>query len=625
MALPSVPQGYDSWNEFIEDNAPAVAQAQGLTLQEAKASLKLLYASEPIRSAAGQPYYREYNVFTNWASRALLPDQGRPWKLDLNISVANILQGTSSYWLDPSDFSTMFQDPAGTTPVTAVGQSVRLMLDKSRDLTLGPELVTNGTFDTATNWTLGSGWTISGGQANYAGLGVSAQSLSQSINLVAGRSYEITFTLVRQAGAFTPRIVGATVVSGTIRSTTGTFKEIITAPASPTKFEIFAGANAVGSVDNISVREIPGNHFTQANVANAPILGREPFGGRRNLLTFTEEFDDAAWIKAGTTITPNVVAAPDGTMTADEIRYSGGGANQFNAGLSTAVTTPITISFWARRGPVSTGLAALRVGLRNNGTIVVAAFNYTPTEEWQRFSFQYTPSGTGVDRIYFYNSGAASNNVPFYLWGAQFETGSTATPYQKVTTSFDVTEIGVPDCYYLAFDGTDDWLQSAATINPGAVDKAQVFAGVRKLMDDQFRTVVESSVASSANSGTIGLFAPGGARPDYTFRSRGSINTSVQSLPSFLSPTTNIVTGLGDISGSRAIIRVNGAQSALSTADQGTGNFLEYTHYIGRRGGVTNAFNGRIYGLVVRYGSNLSTAQIESIEDWTASKTGIVI
>jgi lysophospholipase L1-like esterase len=41
---------------------------------------------------------------------------------------ANDEQGV---WFDPSDFSTMFQDSAGTTPVTAVGQQVGKMLDKS--------------------------------------------------------------------------------------------------------------------------------------------------------------------------------------------------------------------------------------------------------------------------------------------------------------------------------------------------------------------------------------------------------------------------------------------------------------------------------------------------------------
>jgi hypothetical protein len=39
--------------------------------------------------------------------------------------------GTMGVWFDPSDFSTMFQDSAGTTPVTAVGQPVGKILDKS--------------------------------------------------------------------------------------------------------------------------------------------------------------------------------------------------------------------------------------------------------------------------------------------------------------------------------------------------------------------------------------------------------------------------------------------------------------------------------------------------------------
>lgn len=81
MALPPTPVGYDNWNDYIETNAPALAIAESITLQQAKASLKLLEVSEPIRSAVGQPYYRQYNVFTNWASRALLPAPGRPWKL----------------------------------------------------------------------------------------------------------------------------------------------------------------------------------------------------------------------------------------------------------------------------------------------------------------------------------------------------------------------------------------------------------------------------------------------------------------------------------------------------------------------------------------------------------------
>lgn len=41
------------------------------------------------------------------------------------------LAGEQGAWYDPSDLSTLFQDAAGTVPVTAVEQSVRLMRDKS--------------------------------------------------------------------------------------------------------------------------------------------------------------------------------------------------------------------------------------------------------------------------------------------------------------------------------------------------------------------------------------------------------------------------------------------------------------------------------------------------------------
>ena len=50
-------------------------------------------------------------------------------------SAGNILPifrlSTQGFWYDPSDFSTMFQDSAGTIPVTAAGQQVGKILDKS--------------------------------------------------------------------------------------------------------------------------------------------------------------------------------------------------------------------------------------------------------------------------------------------------------------------------------------------------------------------------------------------------------------------------------------------------------------------------------------------------------------
>lgn len=60
----------------------------------------------------------------------------RPW------SPAGLFaSGTQGLWLDPTDQSTLFQDAAGTIPVVSDGDPVTLVLDKSRGLKLGPELV----------------------------------------------------------------------------------------------------------------------------------------------------------------------------------------------------------------------------------------------------------------------------------------------------------------------------------------------------------------------------------------------------------------------------------------------------------------------------------------------------
>lgn len=83
MSIPAIPIGYFSWNEFIESNAPALAASEGITLQESKASLKLLYVAEPVRQSIDTPSYRIYNQFTTWADRTVAPMSGRPWRQEI--------------------------------------------------------------------------------------------------------------------------------------------------------------------------------------------------------------------------------------------------------------------------------------------------------------------------------------------------------------------------------------------------------------------------------------------------------------------------------------------------------------------------------------------------------------
>lgn len=203
---------------------------------------------------------------------------------------------------------------------------------------------------------------------------------------------------------------------------------------------------------------------------------------------------------------------------------------------------------------------------------------------------------------------------------AQLELGSTTTAYQRVGSAFDVTEAGVASLSYLSFDGVDDSLVTP-TITPG-IDKAQVFAGVRKLSDAAGAVLIESSSSVNSNNGAFAVFAPQTAGvANYGFSSKGTIS-ALATATGFAAPISNVITALGDISGDTSTLRANGTQVVQNTTDQGTSNFLAYPLYIGRRAGTSLPFNGQIYSLIVRFGANLDAGTITSTETWVNGKTG---
>jgi hypothetical protein len=196
---------------------------------------------------------------------------------------------------------------------------------------------------------------------------------------------------------------------------------------------------------------------------------------------------------------------------------------------------------------------------------------------------------------------------------------ATPSAYQRVgnvaITPSDYDTVGFP--FYLRFDG-DDWLQTN-TITPG-IDRVQVFAGVRKLSDAA--TGILAELGAGVSTGIFFVAAPrNNGLGDYSFRSTGTIAGESQTANTYPAPISHVFTGLGDISGDSAILRVNGVQAAINTADQGTGNFLSYPLYIGRRGGTSLPFNGHLYSLTVRFGPNLDAATINNMETYVNSKT----
>lgn len=166
--------------------------------------------------------------------------------------------------------------------------------------------------------------------------------------------------------------------------------------------------------------------------------------------------------------------------------------------------------------------------------------------------------------------------------------------------------------YYLEFDGIDDFLLTSS-IDFTGTDKMTVIAGVRKLNDATIGMLVELSSNSSTLDGTFFLDAPASNGSNTVgFRSRGTVERTIT--PSgYPAPASLVMAGTGSISGDLARLRVNGVVAGENLGDQGTGNYGNYPLYIGRRGGATLAFNGHLYGLIVR-GALTSDALTRSTE-----------
>ena len=122
--------------------------------------------------------------------------------------------------------------------------------------------VTNGGFDTDSDWTKGTGWSISGGTASSDGTQSGSSLLQQQrTDWIVGKLVKITFTQTeRSAGqtAFTGSPTGMTRLSAFQGfTTTGTFSAIYQVTASTADIDITADANYVGSIDNVTAEYLP--------------------------------------------------------------------------------------------------------------------------------------------------------------------------------------------------------------------------------------------------------------------------------------------------------------------------------------------------------------------------------
>ena len=527
------------------------------------------------------------------ASRSLLGD-----------AIANLFSnGEQGVWYDPSDLTTMLQDDTSAAPAV-IGQPVGTILDKSQGLKLGSELITNGDFAADSDWVKGTGWSISGGVG--VANGVTSQNLRQNgVALEENKVYSVTFTIVSiSQGSVLGRFGGTTTVDSVAFNAAGTYTFFLKANSTNSSFMLRGQGGFTGTVDNVLVKEVLGNHATQPTSTKRPIYARHPEGGIRNLLNYTEQFDNGAWIKgSGTTLTPNYAASPIGTQTADRLVMPATASTYMAQNIQLESGKAYTFSAYvkATAGNSSFNMYNFAAGWASY------LGNSTATSEWQRFSFTTTAASSSMSHFGI-NNFDDSYASDILIWGAQVEVATEASNYQKRVTDIDVTESGVGEVYYLKFDGVSDAMSLTGLTSPNTPITAWFGYSATNANSTDNRLLLDIETgrtfltASGSVGGTLGYY-------DGAYRNFAADSDALKVLTY-------------DLVEDNAKIRIDGTQEySDATYDQKA---------IGGQIGLfsnlrvdANHVAGNLYSCILRAAES-TDKEIASTESYVAKKTGLL-
>jgi len=209
--------------------------------------------------------------------------------------------------------------------------------------------------------------------------------------------------------------------------------------------------NSAGLIESVAVN-VPRIDYTNGSCPSLLVEGQ-----RTNLLTYSEQFDDAAWTKVRGSVTANSTISPDGTQNADTFVSAAGQA--FFPVLTRTPTfvgnTSYSLSIFAK---VLGNTNIFRMGYVDNVTGFTgggASFNLST----QAITITQSPNSSVTANIQNYGNGwyrlnikfltiatptfnyiefsLATNDVAnaFALYGGQLEVGSYATSYIPTVAS----------------------------------------------------------------------------------------------------------------------------------------------------------------------------------------------
>jgi hypothetical protein len=185
------------------------------------------------------------------------------------------------------------------------------------------------------------------------------------------------------------------------------------------------------------------------------VVRRSPW----NLVTFSEQFDNAAWTKSsgGTGIAPSITAntstSPTGTLTADRVQFNCTGTTNpdrsvlFQTFNNAVVGRSYTFSVYIKANASSEVGKQLRFNV-DSGTNPSQVI--TITADWTRYTFVAIAASTFMN-VLLETRGTITTNTTadVLLWGAQLVEGTEALPYFATTD-----RLNVPRLDYSNADGT---------------------------------------------------------------------------------------------------------------------------------------------------------------------------
>ncbi len=210
-----------------------------------------------------------------WTPDAVMLGSDQSFDQIMKRLFANNEQGA---YLDPNDLSTMFQDAAGTIPVTGAGQPIGLVLDKSNGLVLGSNVATGFT----------SGFIPTDSVDAVLSNTPTGVTSSNWFPVTPSAFYKIQAPISNRCRVQVKNASGVITFLTAYSSETSADARLVAASEDSVFMRVyFANEGIIGSqVTTFEARKLTGNHAYQTVSASRPILRKNAVTGANYL-----EFD----------------------------------------------------------------------------------------------------------------------------------------------------------------------------------------------------------------------------------------------------------------------------------------------------------------------------------------------